>query len=89
MFISRAYFPVLFVQQNRPNDNPTVINARLNEASTSRATMYAMFIINAPQVLAIIIVLGMHWSDPDVCDTGHTNRWKLWALFSGVSCRVC
>jgi len=68
----------------RPNDNPTVINVRLNEVSTSRATLYVIMGVNLPQVLATIIVLAMHWSDADVCDKNHTLRWKWWAALSAL-----
>lgn len=46
--------------------------------------MYMVFIVYGPQVLAAFIVLGMHWDEPDVCDSGHTMRWKWWALMSAV-----
>jgi len=69
---------------NRPNENPTVINARLNEATTSRATLYAILIVNTPQILASLIVLSMHWHDSIVCDAQHMAKWKLWAVFSGL-----
>lgn len=32
------------------NENPTVINARLNELSSARATVAALFIVHFPQV---------------------------------------
>lgn len=32
------------------DDNPTVLNARLNELSSARATVLAIFIVHFPQV---------------------------------------
>ncbi len=32
------------------NQNPTVINARLSEISSARATVAALFLVNFPQV---------------------------------------
>mmetsp|Transcript_28105 Transcript_28105/g.26961 ORF Transcript_28105/g.26961 Transcript_28105/m.26961 type:complete len:382 (+) Transcript_28105:185-1330(+) len=64
------------------NRNPTVINARLNELSTARATVCAILTVNTPQIIAAIIVLSMHWDDPNVCDKDHTIRWKYWAAMS-------
>lgn len=69
---------------NRRAENPTVINARLSEINTSRATLYAIILVNTPQVLATIIVLSMHWTDPDICGAPHTLRWKWWAIFSAM-----
>lgn len=68
----------------RNHDNPTVVNARLNEISSSRATLGVIFTINVPQIVATIIVLSMHWDDSDVCDSAHTERWKLWAIMSAL-----
>ena len=48
------------------NNNPTVINARLNELATSRATLFAILIVNLPQVIATIIILSYHWNDTTV-----------------------
>lgn len=64
--------------------NPTVINARLNELSSARATVCAILTVNTPQILATAIVLTAHWDDPLVCDEAHTMRWKYWSLFSAV-----
>lgn len=68
----------------RPPVNPTVLNARLNEVSSSRATLYIIFSVNIPQIIATIIVLSMHWHDHDVCDASHSIRWKWWAIFSAL-----
>lgn len=47
--------------QDRPilrnNENPTVINARLNELSSARATVAAIFIIHFPQVILLLLIL--------------------------------
>jgi len=60
-----------------------MVNAR-NDAA-ARGSVYLLFVIYGPQVLAAFIVLGMHWDDPDVCDATHTRRWKLWSFFAAVS----
>jgi len=64
--------------------NPTVLNARLNELSSARATVCAILTVNTPQILAAAIVLSVHWNDPLVCDEAHTMRWKYWSLFSAT-----
>jgi hypothetical protein len=66
------------------NRNPTVINARLNELSSARATVCAILTVNTPQIIAAFIVLSIHWNDPIICDTIHTTRWKWWALTSAL-----
>ncbi|KAJ1433783.1 hypothetical protein B484DRAFT_394376 [Ochromonadaceae sp. CCMP2298] len=68
----------------RGGDNPTVINARLSEVSTSRFTMYVVLGVNAPQVIAAVLVLSMHWGDAHECDRAHTLRWKWWAIFTAL-----
>lgn len=75
--------------QRRPalrtgRENETVINARLNEINSSRSVLCVLFSVNTPQILATIIVLGMHWNDDDVCDQVHTLRWKWWAIFAAI-----
>jgi len=64
--------------------NPTVINARLNELSTARATVCAILTVNTPQILASFIILYVHWDDPLVCDETHTLKWKSWCLLSAL-----
>jgi hypothetical protein len=66
------------------NRNPTVINARLNELGTARASIIAIIIVSVPQIISSIIVLNEHWNDEVVCDKMHTDRWKWWSLFSAV-----
>jgi len=67
--------------QGSPN-NPTVINARLNELATSRATVLALLIINTPQIISAIIILFYHWNDTAVCNQENRNKWNWWALVS-------
>ena len=31
-----------------------------------------------------MIVLSMHWNDPNLCDIAHTTRWKWWAASSAL-----
>lgn len=75
-------------EQPRPilngRENETVINARLNDINSSRSVLCVLFSVNMPQVLATVIVLSMHWNDPNVCDEVHTLRWKWWAIFSAL-----
>jgi hypothetical protein len=68
-----------------PTGNPTVINARLNEASSARATLAVILLVNLPQIIAVVVVLSVHWGDPPECDAMHTVRWKMWAALSAVS----
>lgn len=46
-----------------PNENPTVINTRLNELSSARATVIAIFLVHVPQVgLSSYFPLNLlHW----------------------------
>jgi E3 ubiquitin-protein ligase RNF38/44 len=69
---------------NHQNQNPTVIDARLNELSSSRAKLCAILTVNLPQILASIIILSLHWNDNNICDEAHTSRWKIWALLSAI-----
>lgn len=59
-------------------------NGRVDEASTSRATVCAILTVYTPQILAAIIILSVHWNDPNICDSGHTMRWRYWAAMSTV-----
>lgn len=65
-------------------ENPTVINARMNEVTSSLATVILILTVSVPQVLATISVLALHWNTDHACDFSHTNRWKWWAIFSAV-----
>jgi hypothetical protein len=48
--------------------------------------------VNAVQIIAALLVMGVHWRDEEVCDQAHRLRWKIWAsvatlrlaLFTGV-----
>lgn len=62
--------------------NPTVINTRLNELATSRATIIALLVVNTPQIVATIIILSYHWNDTDVCTQEVRNKWNWWSLIS-------
>jgi E3 ubiquitin-protein ligase RNF38/44 len=42
----------------------------------------AILTVNTPQIIAAVVVLSIHWNDPDICDSGHTRRWKFWAAIS-------
>eukprot|EP01035_Chromulina_nebulosa_P024948 gene24948-32508_t len=64
--------------------NPGAVNARFNELTGTRTTLLAIISMNVPQIFACLVVLSTHWTDPDVCDPGHTRRWKLWALVSAL-----
>ena len=64
--------------------NPGAVNARFNELTGTRTTLLAIISMNVPQIFACLVVLSAHWTDPDVCDPGHTRRWKLWALVSAL-----
>lgn len=70
------------IRNNR--ENPTVINARLNELSSARATVFAIFIMNFPQVVAAIFILSLHWNDDSPCDTLHHSRWNWWTFLSAI-----
>ena len=69
---------------NNRNRNPTVINARLNELSSARATVCAILTVNTPQIIATMVVLALHWNDPLICDVAHAERWKWWAAISAL-----
>eukprot|EP00981_Chlorochromonas_danica_P001708 scaffold369_cov177-Ochromonas_danica.AAC.41 len=62
-----------------PPGNPTVLNARMTEISTSWATVFVISMVNIPQILAGIVVLALHWNSDHTCDSGHMIRWKWWA----------
>ena len=69
---------------NSNGQNPTIINARLSELTSSRATMFAILFVNIPQILASIVILSLHWHDTDVCDQDHRSRWLTWASISTI-----
>lgn len=77
-------FLLLLWLQHRNNENPTVINARLSEIATSRFSIFIIYLVNTPQVIATIAILALHWDDSLVCDAPHTTRWKWWAIFSAL-----
>jgi hypothetical protein len=52
---------------NATGENPTIINARLNEIATTRATVAVIFIVHFPQIVAALIILPMHWNDLTPC----------------------
>jgi hypothetical protein len=64
--------------------NPIVINSRLSELSSSRATMWAILVVNSPQILAALIVLPMHGDDTEVCSEGKRNEWFIWSTISAL-----
>ena len=41
--------------------NPTVLNARLNDVNSSRATICVLFTVNVPQIIATFVILWMHY----------------------------
>lgn len=66
------------------NENPTVINARLNELSSARIALGAIVLMNFPQVLAACIILFIHWDDASPCDNPRRDRWKWWSMVSAI-----
>jgi E3 ubiquitin-protein ligase RNF38/44 len=72
------------VGDGRNQDNPTVLNARMNEVTSSLANMILVLTITVPQIIAALCVLPTHWSTDHTCDDIHMNRWKWWAAFSAV-----
>lgn len=60
----------------------SIINARLNELATSRATVLALVIVNIPQVIAAAIVLYYNWGNTTVCTQSIRDKWNWWALIS-------
>lgn len=75
-------------EENINNDNPTVLNARLNQLSTARATVAAIVIVHIPQIIAAIIILAQYWNDNSHCDEIHRERWKWWAALSSFRMAV-
>lgn len=78
------YFWILWYQLPGRQVNPVAVNARFNELTGTRATLLAIISMNVPQIFACLVVLSVHWMDPDVCSEGHTRRWKLWALVAAL-----
>lgn len=67
---------------NANPNNPTVINARLTEISSSWTTVVIILLANIPQILAGMIVLALHWETDHTCNETHMTRWRWWALMS-------
>lgn len=61
-----------------------MLNARINEVTSSLASVILILTVTIPQVLATIIVLALHWNTDHACDMGHTNRWKVWSSLSAA-----
>jgi hypothetical protein len=82
------YFVIVFsFQQHRVanmNSQNNVINARMNEITSSWTTVGIICAINLPQVLATIIVLSVHWNTDHACDPTHELRWKIWAIVAAL-----
>lgn len=66
------------------NNNQTVINARINEIATSWTTVGIILMVNIPQIIAGIVILGKYWGKDHTCDELHMRRWSWWALLSIV-----
>ena len=71
-------------QRTPTAENPTVINARLNDLNSSRSTLCLLFSVQTPQIIAAMVVLMIHWNDPDVCDHTHTEQWKWWGALAAL-----
>lgn len=55
------------INAGEPHENPTVLNARLNELAGTRLTVYAICFFYTPQIIAAIVILPMHWGDEMYC----------------------
>jgi hypothetical protein len=69
---------------SRGDANPTVINSRMNEITSSLTGLILVLTITIPQILAAVAVLVVHWSADQVCDSHHTQLWKLWSILSVI-----
>ena len=58
------------------------------QISSSRASVIAAQVVHWPQVVAAVLVLGLHWDDDGPCDAAHRTRWKVWCLFSALRMAV-
>jgi hypothetical protein len=81
---------VLVLPQMRGNpENPTVINARLNELSTARGTVFAVVMINVPQIVIAFFILCLNWDKTnDKCPAVYERQWKVWCILSALRMTV-
>lgn len=69
---------------NAATENPTVLNARLNELAGARLSVYAICFVNIPQIIVAYVMLPMYWNEPGYCDAEVEARWRWWVLVSSV-----
>lgn len=79
-----AQTPLIHDGDGQHADNPTVLNARLNELAGARLSVYAILAVNTPQVIAAFAMLPMYWSEPPYCSEDSSARWRWWVLLSAV-----
>ena len=68
----------------QPTENPTVLNARLNELAGARFSVYTIVVVNVPQVIIAFVMLPMYWNEPAYCGEDSSARWRWWVLFSAI-----
>lgn len=69
-------------QLGQASENPTVLNARLNELAGARLSVYLIMVANIPQIIISIVLLPMYWYEPVYCSIESSVRWKWWVLLS-------
>jgi hypothetical protein len=69
-------------------ENPTVLNARLDELAGVRLSVYTICLTNTPQVLVACLMLPGYWNEPAYCDEASNQRWKWWVLLSALRMTV-
>ncbi|CAM9458214.1 unnamed protein product [Choristocarpus tenellus] len=68
----------------RRNVRLNVVDGGVRGVNASRLSLLVLCLVNIPQVVAGVLVLGLHWNDDEVCDESHRQRWRWWALVALV-----
>lgn len=81
-----AQTPLIHEQNTTGQDteNPTVLNARLNELAGARLSVYLILAVNTPQIIAALILLPVFWDEPAYCSADSSARWRWWVFLSAV-----
>lgn len=68
----------------RRNVRMNVMDDGVRGMNASRLGLLLLTLVNLPLIIAGVVVLALHWTDDDVCESGHRQKWRWWALLSVV-----
>lgn len=68
----------------RRNVRMNVMDDGVRGMNASRLGLLLLTMVNLPLIIAGVVVLALHWTDDGVCQSGHRQKWRWWALLSVV-----